>query len=129
MFRMEEGRAGSHQSIVFASAALEVETREKQTNSCHLPRAFGRSPFHSQECDKEKSQPGVCLYPSSFQVALGLLRNGTRMGHQLPPLSPKKDNEPSGRAAPRDWERGTAHHRGVMHVLRNQADDLWRPVM
>lgn len=123
MFRMEERRAGSHQSVVFASVALEVETRGKQTNSCHLPRALEEVPFTARNVTRSKvSQESACTHPP--QAVLGLLRNGTEMRHLLPALSPKKDNEPSGRAAPRGWESGTVHHRGVMHVLRNQADDL-----
>ena len=123
MFRMEEGRAGSHQSVVFASAALEVETREKQTNSCHLPRALEEVPFTARNVTRSKvSQESACTHPP--QAALGLLKTGTRMGHLLPPLSRKKDNEPSGRAVSRDWERGTAYPRGVMRVLRNHEDDL-----
>lgn len=87
MFRMEEGRAGSHQSVVFASAALEVEKREKQTNSCHLPRALEEVPFTARNVTRSKvSQESACTHPP--QAALGLLRNGTGMGHLLPPLSP-----------------------------------------
>lgn len=89
MFRVE-GRAGSHQSVVFASAALEVETRGKQTNKLmSSPQGLGRSPFHSQECDKAQSQPGVCLYPSS-SGSLGIAEEWDRDETSASSLVPKE---------------------------------------
>lgn len=65
MFRMEAGRAGSHQSVVFASAALEVETREKQTNSCHLPRALEEVPFTARNVTRSKVSQESELHPET----------------------------------------------------------------
>lgn len=88
LFRIEEGRAGIHQSVVFASAALEVETREKQTNSCHLPRALGVY-FTARNVTRSKvSQESACTRPP--QAALGLLRNGARMGASTSTHVPKE---------------------------------------
>jgi hypothetical protein len=61
MFRARRGRAGSHQGVVFASEALEVETGEKQTNSCHLPRALEEVPFTARNVTgSEVSQEAAC---------------------------------------------------------------------
>ena len=106
------GRAGSHQGVVFASGALEVETGEKQTNSCHLPRVLEEVPFTARNVTgSEVSQEAACGGRDAGSWAEDQRRragDGARAGRSAATISPGRGKEPRGRDVPEGWEGPTA---------------------
>lgn len=115
-----------------------METGEKQTNSCHLPRVLEEVPFTARNVTgSEVSQEAACGGRDAGSWAEDQRRRageGARAGRSAATITPGRGKEPRGRDVSQGWEGPTAQQ--DLHLswatyspLKDPADVLQRSLL